>query len=103
MPPACIECNKPLPEKHYLCKTCQAEFCVECLQTHLKSKHDDNRPLLTPMGCVTCGGQIGGMCGVNRCPAPLCNNWGCREAHEHKHGDNRSDKQKEAEKNRFVN
>ena len=92
LPINCPECNEPLPLTHYFCKSCKELVCFKCGEAHVKNKHSAQRPLLTPMGCNNCGGPIDGQC--SKCFAPLCQNWGCRETHENKHYDTRSDEEK---------
>lgn len=92
LPINCLECKEKLSEMFYFCKTCRDMVCMKCREAHVKNKHDTQRPILTPMGCTNCAGPIDGSC--SKCHAPLCQNWGCREAHENKHYDTRSDVEK---------
>ncbi|KKT24736.1 MAG: hypothetical protein UW11_C0041G0002 [Parcubacteria group bacterium GW2011_GWA2_43_9b] len=91
-PSTCVECGGPLSFAYYSCNTCQTAFCAKCRLAHIKKNHNKHYPSLTPMGCVVCGGPLDGQCSY--CPAPLCHNWQCREKHEDRHFDTRSDEEK---------
>jgi len=103
---------------HTFCATCKSKrgkqifICsTACAKTHLKS-----HPKLTETGCITCQKPPDGTCAY--CPAPVCNGLACedscrnesdgscheycgktcREVHEAKHFDARSDEDKKNKK-----
>lgn len=86
-PSICVECHGPLSWAYYICKSCKQTLCANCREIHVKNYHHAQYPTLTAMGCIICGGPTDGTCSFQSppCPAPLCQNWECREKHEDKH------------------
>ncbi len=88
----CFECYESLSWAYYLCNLCQEAVCAKCRLVHLENRHKVRHPSLTTMGCINCGQSPEGTCGY--CPALLCQDYHCREDHEDKHFDTRSDEEK---------
>lgn len=104
--PACIECGELWTWPYYQCKRCttpayQATVCRKCTAKHM-GKHISKKVALTPMNCVGCGKLPTGTCSSQNppCSAPLCDE--CREEHEKKHLDTRSDEEKDGDRIKAI-
>lgn len=75
------------------CGRCKALVCKKCWKQHKKSHEQHAVDQMHQDTCITCReNHSSERCAY--CPAPLCTSWMCREEHEKKHFNTRSDDEK---------